>query len=70
MGIVRGCVGRSVWREGGHGVSVDWSPIDAPPPVTEIQVSMFACARSSHGHGDPVNVESDRGLLMGNCFIN
>ena len=26
--------------------------------------------RSSHGHGDPVNVESDRGLLMGNCFIN
>ena len=26
--------------------------------------------RSSHGHGDPANVDSARGLLMGNCFIN
>ena len=27
-------------------------------------------SRSSRGHGDPVNVDSVRGVLMGNCFIN
>jgi hypothetical protein len=26
--------------------------------------------RFSHRHGDPVNVESGCGVLMGNCFIN
>ena len=26
--------------------------------------------RSSRGHEDPVNVDSVRGVLMGNCFIN